>query len=180
MPLTAASLGWSLHHGQSAYGTLHASGDATVLLVQDTGGVFGSDEAAVAAARREVVNGRVLGQACVGVACALQVVVHALGHTAVVTAHLPVPSTASPRHGVAGTWAPRARPSVASCGHPACPFCGVRCSGGGSGGIVADPVLAAPLTRACRHLNLEPTTLPGGATTLSAALAGYEGTDGRM
>lgn len=46
--------------------------------------------------------------------------------------------------------------------------------------MVADPLFTEPLTAACRQLNLEPTPLEGGKTTLSASIAGYEGSDGRM
>ena len=48
------------------------------------------------------------------------------------------------------------------------------------GHILADALVAKPLTAACERLNLEPTRLEEGKTTLSASICGYEGSDGRM
>ena len=88
---------------QCVYGTKHVAESLVIVLVHDVAGVFGGHDAAVAAARHEVTNGRLLFSSGTGLACPLQVLVQALGHTCVVTAPMPVPATATRHHGMTGT-----------------------------------------------------------------------------
>lgn len=91
------------------YGSKHVSEDVVIVLVDDVAGVFGGHDAAVAAARHEVTNGRLLFGTGTGLSCAVQVLVQAMGHTAVVTAPMPVPAGATKRHGVERGTCGRAR-----------------------------------------------------------------------